>query len=249
MSLWLGDPPYQWSQTVAATLLEDVGTGDLTVRGLADHRGKFYIEAQADGVVSGLGIASFLLGDDGSSKVKDGDRVKPGDILLCNESSLAHVLTHERTALNFLTLMSGTATSTRALVDAVEGTRARIVDTRKTLPGLRSLQKYAVRCGGGHNHRFGLYDAVMVKDNHIRAFGSISAAVSKLRQSSPHTATIEVECETEDQVHEAVTAGANIIMLDNMGTQDMARLSQMLRGKVLVEASGGINLKTVREVA
>lgn len=245
MNRWLGHPPFGWEATVEAALREDVGTGDLSVIGLPPTTGRWYIEAQGEGVVCGLGVAAHLLGEDFSSPFRDGDRVKPGDILLRGQSELSHILTRERTSLNFLGFMSGSSTLTAKFVQAVQGTKAHIIDTRKTLPGLRVFQKYAVRCGGGHNHRFGLYDAAMVKDNHIRAFGGITAAVDALRSQLPHTTKIEVECENTAQVEEAVRAGADIILLDNMGTQEIKSLSDRFGSKVLFEASGGVSLATV----
>lgn len=249
MSRWFGVPPADAEEAVRAALREDVGPGDLSVRGLEAHRGRYRIEVQAEGVVCGLGIAAQLLPDDGSSKFRDGDRVTTGDVVMAGEGGLAHILTHERTALNFLTALSGVATLTARFVAAVEGTGAQVVDTRKTTPGLRSLQKYAVRCGGGSNHRQGLFDAVMVKDNHIRAFGSISRAVSSLRRTSPHTCTVEVECETADQVAEALQAGANIVMLDNMPLFLMEEMVKKCDGRAITEASGGVNLSNVKSVA
>lgn len=249
MNRWLDEPPYNWEAKVGEALAEDLGTGDLSVRGLGDAEASWYIEAQGEGVVSGLGVAAYLLGDDGVSTFRDGQTVTQGDILLRGQSNLSRILSRERTALNFLGMMSGTASLTAKYVQQVQGTRARIIDTRKTLPGLRVFQKYAVRCGGGSNHRFGLYDAAMVKDNHIRAFGGITAAVEKLRSRIPHTAKIEVECETVAQVEEALKAGADIVMLDNMGTLEIESLSDHFGRKVLFEASGGVGLTTVRRLA
>jgi len=249
MNRWMGAPPYGWQDVVEAALKEDLGTGDVSVLGMPETEGRWYIEAQGEGVVSGLGVAAFLLGDDGTSKFRDGDRVNPGDILLKGQSPLPNVLSKERTSLNFLAMMSGTATLTAKFVSAVEGSTTRIVDTRKTLPGLRVFQKYAVRCGGGSNHRFGLYDAAMVKDNHIRAFGGITPAVQTLRRHLPHTTKIEVECETPEQVEEAIRSGADIVMLDNMGTREIKSLSHHFGRQVLFEASGGVSLETVGSLA
>ena len=155
----------------------------------------------------------------------------------------------ERTALNFLMHLSGVATLTNEFVKRIDGTGAKIIDTRKTLPGMRALQKYAVRCGGGHNHRMGLYDGAMIKDNHIAALGSIQAAVEKVRSYASHLIRIEVECENLQQVEEAVNAGADVVLLDNMDPFMMREAVQGFRGKVLFEASGGVSIDTVRGVA
>jgi nicotinate-nucleotide pyrophosphorylase (carboxylating) len=155
----------------------------------------------------------------------------------------------ERTALNFIMHLSGVATLTSAHVKRVKGTKAKIVDTRKTLPMLRSLQKYAVRCGGGHNHRMGLYDGAMIKDNHIAACGSISEALSAVRSYASHMTKIEVECESLDQIEEAINAGADVVLLDNMDPFMMREAVQKYAGKCLFEASGGVSLDTVSGVA
>ncbi|MBM2838522.1 MAG: nicotinate-nucleotide pyrophosphorylase, partial [Deltaproteobacteria bacterium] len=159
------------------------------------------------------------------------------------------LLTAERVALNLLQRLSGIATLTRQYVKKTEGTTARIVDTRKTTPGLRALEKYAVRIGGGKNHRFGLFDGILIKDNHIAAVGSLTEAVKRAREKAPHTMKIELETENLDQVREAISAGAEIIMLDNMGIETMKKAVRLINGKALIEASGGINLNNVRQVA
>lgn len=255
MNGWNGAPPGGWEETIALALSEDIGTGDLTAAIFdPEQSSKGYIEAQASGVICGVGIAESIFADYAGVSVKplleDGATVKAGTKVLQLSGPTAALLTHERVALNFLMQLSGVATLTRRFVDEVAGTRARIVDTRKTTPGLRSLQKYAVRCGGGHNHRMGLYDAPMIKDNHIAAAGSIKDAVAKMRANMPHTAKIEVEVDSPDQVQEAVDSGAEIILLDNMPPAMMAAIVRQYEGlPVIFEASGGINLETVRSVA
>jgi nicotinate-nucleotide pyrophosphorylase (carboxylating) len=255
---WLEPEPTGWWETVDNTLIEDLGSGDLTAGCFEpDETVRWYIEAQADGILCGVGIAEFLLGP------QPGDAYSTGIEVLCSDSSpvrrgthiiegegpARHIMAAERTALNFVMHLSGVATLTRQYVDRVEGTHAKIVDTRKTLPGLRTLQKYAVRCGGGFNHRMGLYDGAMVKDNHIRATGSITEAVRLLKTYVSHMVKIEVECENLNQVHEAVKAGADVILLDNMDPFMMREAVKTYKGKILFEASGGVSLETVRGVA
>jgi nicotinate-nucleotide pyrophosphorylase (carboxylating) len=165
------------------------------------------------------------------------------------EGLVAGLLIGERTALNFLQLMSGIATKTAQYVSAIAGTRARIVDTRKTHPGLRAVEKYAVRVGGGYNHRFGLDSGVLIKDNHIAAAGSVGVAIKLARQAAPHTLKIEIECETLAQLEEAITAGADVVLLDNMTLEDVRRACQIAAGRVQLEVSGNVTLATVGEIA
>jgi len=181
-------------------------------------------------------------------RIPDGARVAPGDVLMTVEGPLTAILTAERTALNLLTHMSGVATLTSQWVDAVAGIGARIRDTRKTLPGLRMLEKYAVRCGGGVNHRMSLSDAALIKDNHVAAAGSVAGAFEAVRRLAPDLA-IEVECDTLDQVAEAVDAGAGLILLDNFGVAEMAKAVELTAGRALLEASGGLRLDAARGVA
>jgi len=237
---------------------EDVGSGDLTGGSLdPDLQVQWHIEAQADGVLCGLGIADYLLApystdpEDAFIEIHrvDGEFVQRGEIVIGGLLPARRVMAAERTALNFMMHLSGVATLTDQFVRRIEGTGARIVDTRKTIPLLRTLQKYAVRCGGGHNHRMGLYDGAMLKDNHIAAAGSITAAVSRLRGYISHMTKIEVECETLEQVAEAVDAKADVILLDNMDPFMMREAVKQHKGRCLFEASGGINLDTVRGVA
>lgn len=253
MTGWQHPYPADYGDALELALVEDIGPGDLTAACLDPHLNvRGLIEAQATGIVCGVGIAAECLSAVAEVEVliEDGDSVESGTPVLNLEGPAVGCLSHERVALNFLMHLSGIASLTHQFVEAVKGTKASIVDTRKTLPGMRSLQKYAVRCGGGRNHRMGLYDAVMIKDNHIQACGSISKAVERARKRIPHTAKIEVEISRLSQLGEAVNAGADIIMLDNMSPQDMAEAVQKVAGKsVLLEASGGINLSSVRQVA
>lgn len=258
MNPWLQPEPHDWWPVVEDALAEDVGSGDVT-SSLFDPSAtvSFYIEAQADGVVCGVGIAHAILGafaEDlpewfSEPLVNDGDTIRRGDRIIQGVLSTRRVLTGERTALNFLMFLSGVSTLTRQYVERIEGTKARLVDTRKTVPGLRSLQKYAVRCGGGFNHRMGLYDGVMIKDNHIMAAGSITDAVHRMRDIASHLARIEVECENLNQVEEAVKAGAEVVLLDNMDPFMMREAVKRFGGQTVFEASGGISLETVRGVA
>jgi nicotinate-nucleotide pyrophosphorylase (carboxylating) len=181
--------------------------------------------------------------------LNDGTWAPRGTILATVTGSLASILTAERVALNLFQRMCGIATLTRQFVDAVAGTKARILDTRKTMPGLRILDKYSVRIGGGHNHRYGLYDGVLIKDNHIEAAGSIAEAVRRVRGQAPLMVKIEVEVKNLVEVEEALAAGADIIMLDNMSVDAMKKSVQLIGGRALVEASGNVTLSTVREIA
>jgi nicotinate-nucleotide pyrophosphorylase (carboxylating) len=194
----------------------------------------------------------FLLVDP-SLKVRipqqDGSHARPGDVLLEVSGGVSAMLMAERTAVNFLQRLSGIATLTRAFVDRVAGTSARIADTRKTTPGWRLLEKAAVRAGGGCNHRFGLYDGVLIKDNHIGAVGGVGPAVAAVRRKIPHTLKIEVEVETLDQLDEAIIVGADAVLLDNMAPSVMVEAVRRAGGRLTLEASGGINLDNVREVA
>jgi nicotinate-nucleotide pyrophosphorylase (carboxylating) len=258
VSIWLQPEPQNWFYAADDAVAEDLGSGDITAGSLPpDQMIEWYIEAQSEGVLSGLGIADYLLGpvqtdpEDAwiEPKRTDGDFVQRGTIVIEGLLPSRRVMAAERTALNFLMHLSGVATLTHQFVRKVEGTDAKIVDTRKTIPMLRGLQKYAVRCGGGHNHRMGLYDGAMLKDNHIAAAGSITGAITKLKKYASHMTKIEVECESMDQVEEAVLAGADVVLLDNMDPFLMREVVKRFKGKVLLEASGGINLDTVRGVA
>ncbi len=237
-------------------LAEDIHTGDITTLAVVSERrpAKARMTAKEPMVLAGIKAAArvFELLDPGTIFTplrSDGDQLATGDVIADITGDAAFLLQGERVALNILQRMSGIATLTARYVAAVEGTGARIVDTRKTAPGLRSLDKYAVRVGGGMNHRFGLYDGVLIKENHISAAGGIGVAVSRARSGIPHTIKIEVETENLAEVAEALAAGADIIMLDNMDTATMREAVAMIGGKALVEASGGVNLETVREIA
>ncbi|MFC5753864.1 carboxylating nicotinate-nucleotide diphosphorylase [Actinomadura rugatobispora] len=215
----------------------DTASGDLTAR--------------EDGVVAGIPVAEVvfdLLDIDHTAKAADGDRVTAGQVLLSVAGPTRAVLRAERTALNLLTHLSGIATETRRWADAVAGTKARVRDTRKTLPGLRALQKYAVRCGGGVNHRLGLHDAALIKDNHIAAAGSITRAYRAIRDVYP-ALHVQVECDTLDQVDEAVAVGAASILLDNMSDADMAEAVRRVAGRAELEASGGLSYDRARDAA
>jgi nicotinate-nucleotide pyrophosphorylase (carboxylating) len=239
-----------------AALAEDIGPGDLTTLSTVpeEARAKGVFRAKRDCIVAGLVLLPriFALLDARvrvSLLAREGAEVKAGSAVAEAIGPTRALLMAERTALNFLQRLSGTATLTRRYVEAVRGLGCKIIDTRKTTPGLRALEKYAVRAGGGTNHRLGLYDAALVKDNHIAAAGSIARAVSLVREKAPFMAEIEVECASLEQVEEALAAGARVIMLDNMSTAQMAEAVRRVAGRARVEASGGITLERVREVA
>lgn len=243
-------------EIVRRALQEDIGRGDLTTNSLIspEEQGQARIVAKSAGVLAGLPLVGLVYRqlDPGMRidyLVEEGSRVKAGTILARLSGQARALLTGERVALNFLQRLSGIATLTARYVQAAQNFPVQIVDTRKTTPGLRILEKYAVRCGGGSNHRLGLDDAVMIKDNHIAAAGGITAAIAALRRAIPITAKIEVETETEAQVREAIEAGADIIMLDNMTPAQMAKMVQLIGGRAVVEASGGITIETLPEVA
>lgn len=241
---------------IRTALEEDIGSGDITTSCIVEPgaQGKGWIVAREPLVLAGIDVARQVFwAADKKLKVhlplKDGSRASEGDLLLEVAGRLAAILMAERTALNFLQRLSGIATLTRAFVDKTGGTRARILDTRKTTPGYRFLEKAAVRVGGGYNHRFGLYDGVLIKDNHIAAAGSIQKAVQAALNSTAHTLRVEVEVETLDQLAEAIAAGAHTVMLDNMDLETMAEAVRRTKGKVPLEASGGINLENVGKIA
>jgi nicotinate-nucleotide pyrophosphorylase (carboxylating) len=258
VSVWLQPEPANWLDAVDEAIHEDAGFGDVT-SGCLDPEliVDWYIEAQGDGVLSGIGIADYLLAPLGGDPERcdihvergDGEKIRRGDVVARGNLPARRALMAERTALNFLMHLSGIATCTSAFVERIAGTESRIVDTRKTTPGLRMLDKYAVRCGGGHNHRMGLYDGAMIKDNHIAALGSITLAVEAVRRYSSHMTKIEVECESMAQVEEAVDVKADVVLLDNMDPFLMREIVKRFKGQVLLEASGGISLDTVRGVA
>ncbi|MCR8965255.1 carboxylating nicotinate-nucleotide diphosphorylase [Brevibacillus halotolerans] len=237
-------------------LFEDVGHEDITTMATipADEKGTGILYAKKSGLIAGLDIAEqvFHTVDHELSFqrfVTEGSQVQKGNVIAEVTGSVQAILTGERLALNLLQRLSGIATRTQLFVKEISHTQARIVDTRKTTPGLRLLEKYAVRVGGGHNHRFALYDAVMIKDNHSKGAGGIKEAVRKAREAIPHTMKIEVEAESLMQVQEALEAGADIIMLDNMSCDLMREAVQIISGKAIIEASGGVTLETVRAIA
>ncbi|REK68486.1 MAG: carboxylating nicotinate-nucleotide diphosphorylase [Cohnella sp.] len=244
---------------IRAWLAEDIGSGDVTTMATVPegHRSSGIIHAKASGIAAGMPLAGLVFEtvDPGlkfEARVKDGTRLEKGTVLAVVEGSTHSILTGERLALNLLQRLSGIATQTRIYVDAAEGYPVRIADTRKTTPGHRTLEKYAVRVGGGYNHRYGLYDAVLIKDNHIKAAGGIAEAVRAAKSRVPHTMKIEVEAESLAQAEEAVRSGADIVMLDNMPTERLreavARVRE-LAPHVLLEASGGVRPERVRELA
>jgi nicotinate-nucleotide pyrophosphorylase (carboxylating) len=244
------------TEIVRCALAEDVGTGDITTLLTVPETtvARATLIAKQGGVVAGLPVvgAVFAQVDPGLTfqwGADDGDQVEPGRALCAVMGSARSILTGERVALNFVQRLSGIATKTARFVALAAGTKARIVDTRKTTPGLRALEKYAVRVGGGYNHRFGLYDAVLIKDNHIQASGGITPAVQAAFDLAPHTMTVTVECDTLEQVDEAIAAGADIVLLDNMRPEQLAQAVQLVAGQVAIEASGGVNEETVAAIA
>ncbi len=237
-------------------LEEDAGLGDVTSRAIfpARHRSRAVIDARQDLVICGLEVAAAVFARvDPALKVKllaeDGDRVKRGAAVLRVEGPTVALLTAERTALNFLQRLSGIATQARRFADAVRGTGVRIVDTRKTTPGYRALEKYAVRCGGCFNHRSSLGEHVLIKDNHIAAAGSLTKAVRLCQAAAPHGAKIEVEAKSLAEVKEAVRAGAGIILLDNMTPAQVRAAVAVIKGRAGVEVSGGVTFATLRDYA
>ena len=265
---WPVEPPPAAAveAAITAALAEDLGgVGDLTTSAtippgrVASGR----LVARASGTIAGLSIAAGVFdhldgevvmvpgaGGTGSGGCwVDGDRVAAGTVLATLEGDARAMLTGERTALNLLGHLSGIATATRTLVDVVAGTDARIVDTRKTTPGLRALERYAVRCGGGRNHRYGLHDAVMIKDNHLVAAGSITAAVRAVRARVGHMVRVVLEVDGLDQLPEALEVGVDVVLLDNFGPDALREAVALIDGAAVTEASGGITLDTVRAVA
>lgn len=248
--------PFYVDDLIKSALKEDINYIDSTTDLLideSDHSFAYFI-TKAEGVICGIEVAArvFTLLDpfaDIKILAKDGDKVPKGAKIMTINGHTRAMLKAERTALNLIQHMSGIATYTRKCVDAVAGTGASIADTRKTLPGLRPLQKYAVTAGGGRNHRYNLTDAAMLKDNHIDAYGSITGAVNALREKAGHMLQIEVETRNMEEVKEAVDCGVNVIMLDNMPPEEMKRACEFISGKAKTEASGNITLDNIREVA
>jgi len=249
-------PRHRLRQLIRTALDEDIGTGDVTtgaaLRG--DEAGYAQATAKVEMVVAGIDVFGevFLAFDPAlnfTQRRRDGEKAEKGDLLAEISGSLASILTAERVALNLFQRMCGIATLTRRYVDRIEGMPAKILDTRKTVPGLRILDKYAVRVGGGYNHRFALYDGVLIKDNHIKAAGGIGPAVRRVRERIPHTLKIEIEVKNLMELEEALAAGADAVMLDNMELAEMAAAVKRVGGMIPLEASGNMTLERVREVA
>ena len=242
---------------VRAALAEDLGrAGDVTSQACipADARLNATFGARKPGVVAGLACARLAvleLDPDATFEdlAKDGDSVTRGGRLARVQANARALLAAERTALNLLGRLSGVATLTRAYVDAIDGTRARIVDTRKTTPGLRALEKYAVRCGGGVNHRFGLDDAILIKDNHIASCGSVAEVVRLAKAAAGHLMKVEVEIDRLEQLDDALRHGPDVVMLDNFSLADLAQAVRVTNHRAVLEASGGVSLETVRAIA
>ncbi len=241
---------------IRAALLEDMNAGDLSTESVCPEARAAQVQliAKADGVIAGLDVfvRAFTLLDPATTfeaNVREGDVVEPGQVLGVVRGDVRVLLSGERVALNFLQRMSGIATYTHRMASALEGTSTRLVDTRKTTPGLRIFEKAAVEAGGGGNHRYNLSQAVMLKDNHIDAAGGITAAVAGARKHAPFVCTVEVECENLEMVREALDAGADIIMLDNMTHDQMRKAIALIDGRALVEASGNVDASNIRDLA
>jgi nicotinate-nucleotide pyrophosphorylase (carboxylating) len=241
---------------IEIALKEDMGSGDITTDNIVDPdlEGKGVIIAKEPFVIAGLDVAGqvfkYLNADVIFNPVySDGDFVKQGDTIAAVEGNLRALLSGERTALNFLQRLSGIATCVRSYVDELKNKRVRLVDTRKTTPGWRVLEKYAVRVGGAHNHRMGLYDGVLIKDNHIAACGGIQKAVDRIRTRVSHLVKIEVEVSTLDQVKDALKAGAEVIMLDNMSMEQIKEAAAFIKKKALVEVSGNVTKSGLNSLA
>ncbi len=250
----------QYSQIIDQAIAEDLGWGDCTTNALIPEtqRGIATIRAKADGVLAGIEVArQVFLKIDPELKVdiliKDGNVLKPGDAIARIEGRIASLLKAERTALNFLQHLSGIATETGRYVEAIKGLPAKIVDTRKTIPGLRVLEKYAVLMGGGKNHRMHLGDGILIKDNHLKALRrqglGLKEVIAKARAQNTAGLKIEVEAKSPEEAVEAADAGAGIVMLDNMSLDDMRKAVGLIKGRCLIEASGGVNLDRVRAIA
>ena len=242
-------------QNVSLALLEDVGDGDVTAGLIHENQqARAKIISREAAVVCGIPWVDEVFRQFDEStlidwQVDEGDRIEPGQALCRIEGNARHILTCERTALNFLQTLSATATTTRRYAELISDTRCKILDTRKTIPGLRLAQKYAVKIGGGENHRVGLYDAVLIKENHIRSAGSISAAVKLAQSQHRNTLMIEVEVETIAELRQALSAGAGRIMLDNFSTEALRQAVTINQGTAELEASGNVNRQNIREIA
>jgi len=248
--------PFVLDPILRRALEEDIGTGDVTTLATIQPGTQASAElvAKEGFILSGIDVVQrvfhLLSAETAFEKLnEDGQSVKRGDVLAWIKGDAAVLLQGERVALNLLQRMCGVATLTAEFVKEIDGTGAIIVDTRKTTPGLRVLEKYSVRMGGGGNHRMALYDAVLIKENHVAAAGGITSAVSRAKQSVPHTQKIEVEVRNQDEVIEAVNAGADILLLDNMSIEELKAAVDIIDGRAITEASGGVNLETVRDIA
>lgn len=248
---------YLLDQLIDIAIEEDISTGDLATNALIakGQRATALITAKADGVISGLAVAERVLETISTEEylfepyLQDGDRVAKGDKILKIEGTYRDLLTSERLMLNFLQRMSGIATATRQMVDLIAGTKAQLLDTRKTVPGHRLTDKLAVKHGGGTNHRMGLYDMAMIKDNHIKAAGGISKAIKQVKATLPISVKVEVETTNLEEVQEALQGGADIIMLDNMSSEMMKEAVALIGNNAATEASGNITHERIREVA
>lgn len=248
--------PFVLDPILKRALAEDIGTGDVTTLATIAPGTEAGAElvAKEDFVLSGIDVARrvfhLLSAETAFEKlIEDGQKVKRGEVLAWIKGDAAVLLQGERVALNLLQRMSGVATLTASFVKAVEGTGAVVVDTRKTTPGLRVLEKYSVRMGGGGNHRMALYDAVLIKENHVAASGGITTAVSRAKSSVPHTQKVEVEVRNQEEVAEALEAGADILLLDNMSLDELRAAVALVGDRAVTEASGGVNLETIRDIA
>lgn len=248
--------PPEVDAVLELALREDIGSGDVTTESIVPEDAVLTGElcAKGTGVISGIGLCGAVFRKldpdcEWEEMVCDGERVSPGDTLARVRGRSRAILSAERTALNILQKMSGISTLTSSFVEAAAGSEVKIKDTRKTLPGLRWISKYAVAVGGGHNHRAGLYDGVLIKDNHIKAAGSIAAAVGRARESVGEDFPVEVETKTLEQVKEAVSCGADVIMLDNMDIAEIREAVSFIDRRALVEASGGVALENIGEIA
>lgn len=243
-------------EQIAEFMAEDIGIYDLTANIMIDEdvQGAFNLNARQPMVISGIDVArmvfEYYVPDVKIDvKVKDGDRVEAGKILMLISGRAREILTAERTALNLIQHMSGIATVTAEYVALIAATNCQLLDSRKTTPGLRMLEKHAVVCGGARNHRLALDSGLMIKDNHIAVCGSLTAAINKAKAVVPMLTKVEVECDRLDQVEEALAAGADVLMLDNMGPDMLRQAVKIVDGKIPLEASGGITLDTIKEVA
>ena len=248
--------PFLVNRLIDLWFAEDIGHCDLTAQAMieADETCAFAMNAREPLIVAGIDIAKRIFKRYDESlevevRVKDGQKVDKGAILLQVKGNARSVLTSERAALNIVQRMSAIANETARYVEAIAGTNARLIDSRKTTPGLRMLEKHAVSCGGGLNHRFGLDDGLLIKDNHISVCGSIVAAVERARKVLPVLTKIEVECDSLEQVDEALKAGVDVILVDNMSVPDMTKAVKTVNGRSKVEASGGIRIETIRPIA